>query len=70
MSAPHCPQHGEKVWHECEQCGGEGVYGHDCGEDVCCCLYPEDNMRCDICRGKGGWWHCYICTPETSEESA
>ena len=42
-------------WTECWQCGGEGVTHHDCGEDTCCCLNPEDNVRCDICYGKGGW---------------
>ena len=43
---------------ECESCGGEGVTGHDCGEDCCCCLNPEDNIQCDICNGEGGWWQC------------
>ena len=40
---------------ECWNCGGEGVSHHDCGEDTCCCLYPEDNVMCDICDGAGGW---------------
>jgi hypothetical protein len=39
----------------CWQCGGEGYSHHDCGEDTCCCLHPHDNVRCDICEGKGGW---------------
>ncbi|HKQ24135.1 MAG TPA: hypothetical protein VJT81_06800 [Burkholderiales bacterium] len=63
-----CPLHGEKHWVECWQCGGDGVYGHDCGEDVCCCLYPEENERCDICRGKGGWRKCTSCHPEAPED--
>ena len=42
-------------WIECWHCGGDGVSHHDCGEDTCCCLAPEDNVRCDICFGKGGW---------------
>lgn len=42
-------------WIECWQCGGEGYSDHDCGEDTCCCLDPEDNVRCDVCNGKGGW---------------
>lgn len=46
------------VWEECYACGGDGVSGHDCGEDCCCCLYPEDNVRCDICDGAGGWYQC------------
>lgn len=45
-----------RVWVECWQCGGEGSDGHDCGEDTCCCLWPEDNVTCDICLGKGGWY--------------
>ena len=40
---------------ECWNCGGEGYSHHDCGEDCCCCLSPYDNVRCDICDGKGGW---------------
>lgn len=50
----------------CWNCGGEGVDGHDCGEDICCCRYPEDNVVCDICRGTGGGWHC-VSTPEYCE---
>lgn len=42
-------------WMDCWKCGGEGYSHHDCGEDCCACLYPEDNVRCDICEGKGGW---------------
>jgi hypothetical protein len=42
-------------WVTCWQCGGEGMWDHDCGEDCCACLHPEDNVRCDICRGVGGW---------------
>lgn len=46
------------MWAECENCGGEGLDGHDCGEDCCCCLDPEPNQRCDYCRGSGGHWEC------------
>ena len=63
-----CVVHGEMSWLECWQCGGDGVYGHDCGEDCCVCFDPEDNERCDICDGKGGWYRCYTCTPSTVEE--
>jgi hypothetical protein len=39
---------------ECQNCGGEGYAGHDCGEDSCCCGDGEvDNVVCDICEGKG-----------------
>jgi hypothetical protein len=43
----------EMVTVQCWQCGGEGTTGHDCGEDCCCCLNPYDNVRCDICGGRG-----------------
>jgi hypothetical protein len=46
------------IYEECDYCGGEGYSGHDCGEDTCCCLDPEDNLRCDICRGRGGFEVC------------
>ena len=56
-------------WVDCWNCGGEGFSHHDCGEDCCCCLHPEDNVVCDICRGKGG--HSTIVPredPTTPEE--
>jgi hypothetical protein len=47
-----------EMWEECTQCGGEGWDGHDCGEDCCCCLHPEQNVVCDTCNGHGGWHLC------------
>lgn len=41
-------------WVHCESCI-DGFVGHDCGEDCCPCLYPEDNVKCQICDGEGGW---------------
>ncbi|MBI4714424.1 MAG: hypothetical protein HY760_00495 [Nitrospirae bacterium] len=42
------------VYEDCWKCGGEGLCGHDCGEDTCCCLDPdEDNVTCDACFGGG-----------------
>lgn len=46
------------VWEECTECGGDGYADHECGEDTCCCLNPEDNVPCDCCRGDGGWYLC------------
>lgn len=43
----------------CEMCDGDGYDGHDCGEDCCMCLNPEDNVPCDTCGGKGGWYRCF-----------
>ena len=54
-----CARCGSSIlWEDCPNCGGEGGSGHDCGEDCCCCLYPEDNMGCDICRGEGSFPIC------------
>lgn len=50
----------------CEACGGEGTDGHDCGEDCCCCLYPEDNVPCGICDGDGAFSYC-LSSPEWCE---
>jgi len=36
----------------CEHCE-DGFDGHDCGEDCCACLYPEDNVPCQYCDGTG-----------------
>ena len=44
-------------WIDCENCT-DGVTGHDCGEDTCCCADPEDNVTCDICDGAEGWYVC------------
>lgn len=44
---------------ECLDCGGSGGY-HDCGEDCCACLEPEDDRPCSTCDGKGGW-NCPAC---------
>ncbi len=49
----------EVSWEACDLCGGEGLDGHDCGEDTCCCLYPEDNETCHQCDGAGGWGICF-----------
>lgn len=45
-----------RVWRTCWQCAGELFVDHDCGEDVCCCAFPEDNVTCDLCDGDGGWY--------------
>lgn len=42
----------------CDMCAGEGVAGHDCGEDCCVCLYPEPNVLCDCCHGEGSYPQC------------
>lgn len=60
-----CPKCGREMdWEECWNCDEYGFSHHDCGEDSCCCLYPENNVVCDICDGKGGWYRCFHCHPE------
>ena len=46
---------GDVEWTDCWECGGDGVNGHECGDDTCCCLDPEDNMLCHTCEDKGNW---------------
>ena len=55
MSEPDLNDIVDIMWKECWDCGGTGLNGHDCGEDTCCCAYPEENMPCQICDGQGGW---------------
>ena len=47
----------ELVIEDCEQCE-DGLSGHECGEDCCCCAEPEDNLRCDYCQGRGYFEVC------------
>lgn len=52
----------EMDWQQCWQCHGEGGF-HDCGEDCCACIDPDDlNESCDVCDGEGG---C-LCCPNAS----
>lgn len=63
LDNPMCPKCGSSMsWVDCGQCDEFGMDGHDCGEDYCCCLYPEDNMICDTCGGDTGWWICLVCS--------
>lgn len=42
------PEEEEACWY----CMGDGGW-HDCGEDVCCCRFPQDNVGCPECGGTG-----------------
>lgn len=53
----HCARCGSSLSREQCDCN-EGFSHHDCGEDTCCCLDPEDNVPCEMCGGEGGWWQC------------
>lgn len=64
---PWCARCGSSCeWLPCPNCGGEGFSHHDCGEDCCACLHPEDNVVCDWCQGRGGSQHC-VSSPEWCE---
>jgi hypothetical protein len=56
---PYCELCGGVMdYEDCNECGGSGYSYHDCREDCCCCLEPEDNVKCEQCNGEGGWWYC------------
>jgi hypothetical protein len=44
-----------RIWRRCWNCD-EGFVGHECGEDVCVCPDPQENVPCDVCEGEGGWY--------------
>jgi hypothetical protein len=46
------------TFESCGHCLGDGLAGHDCGEDTCCCLEPVENVPCEICGGVGGFPLC------------
>ena len=53
-----CARCGSSVSIEsCDHCE-DGYDGHDCGEDTCCCLNPEENLVCQYCDGSGVWHTC------------
>lgn len=66
---PCCKRCGSSMsWEECWQCGGDGYYGHDCGDDCCVCLHPEEDKPCQMCNEDGGYWRC-VSTPEWCEKN-
>lgn len=51
------PPHDGREWDcFCARCGSS-VDWREC-ENCVCGLEPEDNVPCDFCGGKGGWWKC------------
>ena len=66
---PHFYRAGVEFDCQCARCGSsatsercdmceDGLCGHDCGEDCCCCLNPEANVLCDYCGGTGIFHFC------------
>jgi hypothetical protein len=66
-----CPKCGlEQDALECWNCDGDGFSYHDCGEDTCACLDPEEkNVRCNECHGLGRWMICPHCNPEAFKDA-
>lgn len=63
-----CPVCGHETYtHQCGQCE-DGLDGHDCGEDTCCCADPEENQRCDFCLGRGYFHWCRRCGWDLNEK--
>ena len=70
------PMEDEEWECQCARCGSscdytrceceDGYDGHDCGEDCCACLHPEENVVCEQCDGHGGWYRC-LSSPEFCE---
>ncbi len=62
----------------CKKCG-QLMLWHDCWQIGCdegsISLYEDDPLaydenefvRCDICKGKGGWYVCGNCHPESAK---
>lgn len=67
-----CPRCGccSFVWERCDTCCGARMNGHDCGEDTCCCLDPEENETCEVCDGEGGWSMCLGRCDENGNHSS
>jgi hypothetical protein len=72
--APHPPADGRDWDCQCARCGSscyyrdcwnceDGYSHHNCGDDCCCCAFPEPNVVCDICDGDGGW-NCCLSSAE------
>lgn len=59
-----CARCGSSVtWVVCYNCGGDDErLGSDCIDDLCHggeCMHGDSGfIRCDVCRGEGGWYRC------------
>lgn len=55
---PVCPICGsdDVAWEDCPECGGDGGFH---GDEVDPDLGHNDFVRCEMCRGDGGWWQCW-----------
>lgn len=60
LSDELCPNCGHQAYERECNCD-DGIDGHECGEDVCCCLEPEENVECDECEGYGNHCWCKRC---------
>lgn len=51
----------EQLWHECEECGGDGWVESDDWQDF------DEEMPCPTCRTEGGWLLCGGHCDETGQ---
>lgn len=64
-----CPTHGcEMEWADCWNGCEDGETGSACIDDLCHgrerCIHGDTAMmRCDICKGRGGFLLCPECAP-------
>ncbi len=66
ISDYNCLKHNTALYYsDCWNCGGEGMSHHDCGEDCCACSYPENNVKCDLCDGRGHFIWCRSATSQS-----
>ena len=55
-SAPRAEGQPQMLRVYCWNCRGDIFIGHECGEDTCVCLNPEENIPCETCDGIGYWF--------------
>lgn len=70
-NAEHCRVCGSALELEsCWQCLGAGGF-HNCGEDTCACLDPDElNEICEECDGEGAYLSCPAAETHPREKEA
>lgn len=66
---PTCERCGQDLdWQNCWNCE-DGFLGSDCIDDLChgndeCIHGDAGRIRCDVCKGDGGYFMCWNCRPD------
>lgn len=53
VADPREIEDGPDEMEDCPNCEGTGYSDHECGEDCCMCVDPQNNVVCDWCGGRG-----------------